>query len=116
MFGDRIAPVGVIEQHPIPRARPGGAVLEPILPGHELGGVLVLGDLDPIAVEVEEDWLRAGLLRVVLGFGGSLGFGLYDLFLARWRVDGLLCSGLGDARIILGRRRRLGVAVAVLAD
>jgi len=45
VLGDRIAPVGVAEQHPIPRARPGGAVPEPVLPGHQPGGVVVFRDL-----------------------------------------------------------------------
>jgi hypothetical protein len=34
-------------------------MLQPVLPGHELGGVLVFRDLDPIAVEVEEDGATA---------------------------------------------------------
>jgi len=114
VLGDRIAPVGVAEQHPIPRARPGGAVPEPVPPGHQPGGVVVFRDLDAVAVEVEEDGLRACLPGIVLGFGGGRGGSLGDLLRPGGSVYGLLCGGLGDAGRVLCRLGDFCIAVVVL--
>jgi hypothetical protein len=72
---------------------------------HKLRGFAGIGDLDAIAVEVEEDELRANFFGVVVWLRGWFVNSLRDLLWAGWGVDRLFCHRSAAARwVFCGRR------------